>query len=207
MENNSDIENTVKEPIAKYGPLYTYADYLRWEFEERLEILRGKIFRMTPAPSARHQQVSMALTRKLIKVFPETYKCNLYSAPFDVRLIDPKKKSKKDKEITTVCQPDICVICDENKIDERGGIGAPDLVVEILSPGNTKKEMGIKFELYEENGVREYWMVDPSERVIFSYVLEGSRFVGKKPTTVDEVMQSAIFPDLQFKVSEIFPNE
>ena len=200
-------KEAVKEPVAKYGDLYTYADYLRWEFEERLEILRGKIFTMSPAPGTLHQKISLALTREFLNVFKKNEKCQVFVAPFDVRLIDPKKKSKKDKEITTVCQPDICVICDENKIDERGGIGAPDLVVEILSPGNTKKEMGIKFELYEENGVREYWMVDPSERVIFSYVLEGSRFVGKKPTTVDEVMQSAIFPDLQFKVSEIFPNE
>ncbi len=84
-------------------------------------------------------------------------KCQVYAAPFDVRL--PVKNKKSDNEITTVVQPDICIVSDESKIDKHGCIGAPDLVIEILSPGNTKKELKIKFELYEEAGIKEYWIV------------------------------------------------
>ena len=202
-----DTKSVVNEPVSMYGSLYTYADYLRWEFEDRLEILRGKIYRMSPGPNTLHQKVSIRLTSVLLDNFRGFNRCEVFVAPFDVRLIDPKKNSTKDEDVITVCQPDLCVICNEEKIDERGAIGAPDLIVEILSPCNTKKEMGIKFELYEENGVREYWMVDPTERVIYQYVLEGKRFIGKKPNIEEETIQSAFFPNLEFTVGEIFPKK
>ena len=118
---------------------YSYADYLSWMFKEKLELIKGKIFQMSPAPSRYHQQVSMELAGIMWTAF-KNLKCNLYAAPFDVRLLD-KKKSKQDNHIFTVVQPDLCVICDENKLDDKGCIGAPDLIIEIQSPGNTKKEM------------------------------------------------------------------
>lgn len=96
------------------------------------------------------------------------------------------------------------MICDPEKLDERGCMGAPDLFVEILSPGNTKKEMGLKFDLYEENGVKEYWIVDPAERTVLVYILEKGRFVGLKPFIEDSEMTSAIFPDLKFDLKEVF---
>src|SRR5690606_39235284 len=92
-----------------------------------------------------------------------------YTAPFDVRL---PKKSRADKEIFTVVQPDICVICDPEKLDDRGCIGAPDIVVEILSPGNNRKELRNKHEIYEESGVKEYWIVWPIEKTFMKYVLD-----------------------------------
>ncbi len=128
---------------------YTYADYLQWKFEERLELIKGKIFKMSPAPSMRHQRISGHIYRE-ISWFLKGRTCQIFSAPFDVRL---SKKGSNDSEITTVVQPDICVICDESKLDERGCLGAPDIVVEILSPGNTKKEMRNKFQLYQESSV------------------------------------------------------
>ena len=116
---------------------YTYADYLKWTFDERLELIKGKIFSMSPAPAEIHQRISTIVGNELYNNLKgKPYQ--VYSAPFDVRLI---LKSKKPKEIITVLQPDICVICDLNKIDERGCIGAPDIVVEILSPSNNKKEL------------------------------------------------------------------
>lgn len=197
------MEEAVKEPVPMYGNLYTYADYLRWEFEERLEIIRGKIYWMTPGPGRTHQTIVTRLSFHLGNYF-ENHRCHLFHAPFDVRLIDPMKKSKEDEDIVTVCQPDLMVVCDEKKLEERGVIGAPDFIVEILSPGNAKKEMGIKFELYEENGVREYWMVGPSEHVIYQYVFNGEKFIGRKPVIEDEKIHSAIFPNLAFDVEQIF---
>jgi len=182
--------------------VYSYADYLTWKFQDRLELFKGRIFKMSPAPGRSHQNISGKLFFNLYKYF-EHKQCNLYSAPFDVRLLN-KKLSTPDKDIFTVVQPDLCIICDEEKLDERGCNGAPDLVIEILSPGNSKKEMGIKFNLYEEAGVKEYWIVAPTEKAVFVYYLQNDKLLGQKPLTTDDVMQSPLFPGLDFDVAAIF---
>ena len=181
---------------------YTYADYLTWNFQERLEILKGKIFKMSPAPSRKHQEISAKIFRKFDRYF-ENRTCNIYYAPFDVRLKN-FKKSTSDKEITTVLQPDICVICDKEKLDDRGCIGAPDLIIEILSPGNSKKEMDIKFDLYEENAVKEYWIVEPFQKSILIYTLQNDKYIGLKPIAEEGLVHSPLFPELSFNVEEIF---
>ena len=132
-----------------YKKKYTYGDYILWQFQERVELLKGYLFPMA-APNVRHQQVSLNLTLVLGN-FLEKSHCQLFSAPFDVRLPLPPNRVKGNK-IDTVVQPDLCVICDTNKLDKQGCIGAPDLIVEILSPGNSKREMKDKFELYQEAG-------------------------------------------------------
>ena len=147
---------------------YTYADYMKWAFDETIEIIKGKVFRMFPAPNLRHQRVSMKLTIEFGSYFKK-HPHNLFAAPFDVRLTPLKKD--KDNKIYTVVQPDLCVVCDDDKLDEHGCVGSPDLIIEILSPGNTRKEMKDKFEVYQENGVREYWLVEPNDRAVFVYVL------------------------------------
>ena len=181
---------------------YTYADYLTWQFKEKLELIKGKIFKMSPAPSTTHQKASGNLHGLIWNKFKGN-QCNLFAAPFDVRLID-KKKSTLDQDIFTVVQPDLCVICDETKIDERGAIGAPDLVIEILSPGNSNKEMKYKFDLYEEAGVLEYWIVNPADKTVFIYVLKENQFIGMHPLIEEDTMQSRLFPDLDFQLAEIF---
>lgn len=181
---------------------YTYADYLTWKFKERLEIFKGKIFSMSPAPSTFHQRISLRLTAKFLDLLNEK-PCNLFIAPFDVRLID-KKKSLKNHDIYTVVQPDLCVICDDNKIDERGCIGAPDLIIEILSPGNSNKEMKHKFDLYEEAGVLEYWIVNPADKNILIYQLRKGIFIGLHPLIAEDNIKSPLFPELDFKLEEIF---
>ncbi|WP_319941349.1 Uma2 family endonuclease [Niabella agricola] len=98
----------------------------------------------------------------------------------------------------------MCVICDAEKIDDRGCIGAPDLVIEILSPGNTQKEMGIKFDLYEESGVKEYWLVEPQDKVVLVYLLKDGKFQGIKPFIETDEISSAVFPELKFNVRDIF---
>ncbi len=181
---------------------YTYADYLLWQFSERVELIKGKILKMSPAPSRKHQTVSRELTFLFGDVFRGTA-CKMYIAPFDVRLID-YKKSTNDEQVHTVVQPDLCIICDVSKLDDRGCLGAPDLVVEILSPGNSKKEMGVKFDLYEENKIKEYWIVEPAENSIFVYTLKNGKYIGLKPCIEGEKIKSPLFPELDFEIEKIF---
>jgi Uma2 family endonuclease len=184
--------------------VYSYADYLLWQFEERVELIRGKIFKMSPAPSEKHQRVSSRLHGMIFNFFSDN-QCRLYSAPFDVRLFDSKKSQKANKEVFTVIQPDLCVICDKSKIDERGAIGAPDLVVEILSLGNSKKEMKLKYELYEESGVQEYWVVYPYEEHLLQFVLnDKQKYVLHKIYQSDEIASSFIFPNLALDLEKVF---
>ncbi len=181
---------------------YTYADYLLWNFKERVELIKGKIFKMSPAPNSFHQDISGNIFFEL-RSYINKGTCKLYAAPFDVRLIK-YKESTADNQILTVVQPDLCMICDRTKIDEKGCIGAPDLIIEILSPGNSKKEMDIKYDLYEENGVKEYWIVNPSEMTISIFVLQNDKYIGIKPLIFDSKLQSPTFPDLKFAVKKIF---
>src|SRR5258705_9093510 len=133
------------------------------------ELIPGKIYKMSPAPGSMHQKVSMRLTLK-IGNFLEGKKCQLFSAPFDVRLPLSSKQSS-DKEITTVVQPDLCVVCDPARIDNRGCLGAPDWIIEILSQHTSSKDLREKFEVYEKAGVGEYWVVHPQEQTVLVYVL------------------------------------
>ncbi len=184
--------------------VYSYADYLSWKFEQALEIVKGKIFPMA-APSPLHQKLSWRLTVAFDHYF-RTYPCETYAAPFDVRLFDRKKSFKDDKDVFTVIQPDLCVICDLEKIDVKGCLGAPDLMVEILSPGNSKREMKIKKDLYAESGVREYWIVDPTHEAIARHNIVSDGIFGDPVMFVsDDAMPSVIFPDFTLPLSEIFP--
>jgi len=181
---------------------YSYADYLMWQLKERVELIRGKIMTMSPDPNNLHQKSLFELSGIFYQFF-KTTKCQVRFAPFDVRLFDAKK-SKKDTDIYTVVQPDLCVICDPAKIEERGCLGAPDLVVEILSPGNSDKEMKFKYDLYQEKGVREYWIIHPTEKQLFIFVLENGIFIGKHPVISNDTARSYIFPALSFTLGELF---
>jgi Uma2 family endonuclease len=180
---------------------YSYADYLKWQFEERLELINGKIFKMSPAPATRHQRMSALLLSEIWQLL-KYRDCQVFAAPFDVRL--SRFDVQSDREIFTVVQPDICVICDEKKVDEKGCLGAPDWIIEILSPGNTRKEMNDKFDVYEESGVNEYWLVEPNDEVVFVYVLIEGRFIGLKPFTVGQALTSVTLPEFTVELSELF---
>ncbi len=168
---------------------YTYADYLLWQFQERVELLKGHILQMA-APNVRHQRISGGLYYAIQTYFLQNDRqCEVLTAPFDVRLPLPPRRVKGNK-IDTVVQPDICVICDKTKLDEQGCIGAPELIVEILSPGNPKKEMKDKLELYELAGVQEYWVIDPDRNVVFSYILDKltHKFIPEIPLMDEDVL-------------------
>jgi Uma2 family endonuclease len=179
---------------------YTYADYLKWTFDERLELIKGKIFKMSPAPGSVHQRISFRLTL-WIGNYLEGKSCELFTAPFDVRL---PRLSKDDKEIITVVQPDVCVICDPKKVDDKGCIGAPDIVIEILSPGNNKKELRNKFEAYEEAGVLEYWIINSAEKNLLRYILIEGRFRAARPFTIDDELATSILPGFALNLDNLF---
>ena len=190
------MEITSLDQLDLANGIYSYADYLVWKIKERVELLKGKILEMS-ASSPIHQEISGNLQGALF-VFLKNSKCKLYTAPFDVRF-----PQKGESQVYTVVQPDLCVVCDFEKIDSKGCVGAPDLVVEILSPGNSKKEMKSKFALYQEEGVREYWVVDPERELVFVYVAENKKFNPTIPIA-DDYVCSTIFPDFKIHTSDLF---
>ncbi len=180
---------------------YTYADYLLWQFSERVELLRGKVRQMA-APNRNHQEISARIQYTVYAALLKS-PCKLYDAPFDVRLTRFSKA--KNKDVITVVQPDLCVICDLTKLDERGCNGAPDLIIEILSPGNSRTEMRDKFELYQEAGVLEYWVVSPTEKTILVWKLnEQGVYTGLAPVVEGDLLSTPIVPNLQIDVTEVF---
>jgi Uma2 family endonuclease len=198
---DGDNHFLVEEPAMEYGnPVFTYVDYLRFKIEERLELFRGRIFKMS-APNRSHQSICGHLFNRMYN-FLYKQPCKVYIAPFDVRL--PVKNKKRDDEITTVVQPDIMVVCDATKLDERGICGAPDLVVEILSPGNSKKEVSNKFDLYEEAGVREYWIVNPEMKTVIIYNLVNDKFIGSRFYTEDDIVKSTVLEGFSMEVKDMF---
>ena len=179
---------------------YSYADYLKWEFEERLELIKGKIFKMTPAPNTFHQVVA-GNTYGYLWSFLKGKSCQVFSAPFDVRLT----RIKNEQEILTVVQPDICVICDISKLDTKGCLGAPDIVIEVLSPGNNKKELRNKYEAYEEAEVKEYWLIHPDEMTLFRYILDDNKkFQPTRLLASGDELTTAVLPGFILKLEDIF---
>ena len=183
---------------------YTYADYLTWTFEERVELFKGWVKKMSPAPNRIHQQVSFNLSRMVGNYLLEKT-CNAYTAPFDVRLIGKSIKSaNKPEAIYTVVQPDICVICDQSKLDDRGCIGAPDWIIEIVSPGNTKKEIDDKYLLYQENKVREYWIIQPTDETLTVFDLKDEKYQFRKIYNNVDKAPVGIFPEFDVDLVEVF---
>ncbi|MDR3296629.1 MAG: Uma2 family endonuclease [Prevotellaceae bacterium] len=149
---------------------YTFADYLTWVDDTRRELVNGIVKLMSPAPSRAHQDISRELVLSLAnKIKRYRGRCKVYYAPFDVRL--PQHGTTADDQIYTVVQPDICVVCDLSKLDEHGCLGAPDLVVEVQSVATAKYDLDEKFHIYQEAGVKEYWVVVPAEGLL-AFILQ-----------------------------------
>ena len=159
-------------PIKKEDHKFTYKEYRSWPDDERWELIGGVAYDMTAAPSSKHQWLASVIHGELY-IFLKNKLCKAYTAPFDVML--PNYPIENEDGINTIVQPDISVICDPSKIIEKGCLGAPDLIVEILSPSTSKKDLNEKFQLYEKHGVKEYWIVDPGNKYIrvFHLLTEG----------------------------------
>jgi Uma2 family endonuclease len=150
---------------------HTYGDYCRWPEDARYELIDGQAYAMSPAPSRRHQEIGFELARQVADAL-EGSGCRVYVAPFDVRL---PRGSEADDAIDTVVQPDISVICDRAKLDDRGCRGAPDWVIEVLSPSSASHDQILKRALYERHGVREYWLIHPVDQIVTVYrLVDGS---------------------------------
>lgn len=158
---------------------------------------------MSPAPNLRHQRIAGDIFFEM-KNFLGKQKCQVFIAPFDVRLPLPPEMIKNDK-VDTVVQPDLTVVCDESKLDKQGCIGAPDLVVEVLSPGNTKKEMRQKLEIYQSAGITEYWLVDPEHEFVLVYTLnEAGKYQSSLPFVDEDRVPSNVLDGFELDLKEIF---
>jgi len=151
---------------------HTYGDYLTWPEDVRYELIDGEAFLMAPAPTVSHQDIAGEVYRQLGNAL-RGKPCRALIAPVDVRL---PKADEADERIDTVVQPDVLVVCDEKKVSERGVRGAPDWVLEVLSPSTAGHDQVRKLRLYERHGVREYWLVHPSDKVLTVYRLVDGQY-------------------------------
>ena len=179
---------------------YTYADYLTFSDEERLEIIDGVVYDMSPAPVRKHQKISVNLLRE-IALYLKGKLCEIYSAPFDVVFRD---KNQKDYEIKNVVQPDLSIICDKDKLNDKGCFGAPDWIIEILSPSTSSKDFHEKYDLYEKFGVKEYWIVSCSDQAILVYTLNKKNKFENTARYTKEDKAKTIFEDLIINLEEVF---
>ena len=181
--------------VAKTDRRFTYQDYLRWPDEERWEIIDGRAYNMTPAPTIRHQRISVRMIEKLLLEKEKIKDCSLFFAPTDVVLDE-----------YNVVQPDIFVVCDGKKITERNIQGAPDLIIEITSPTTEVKDRREKLRLYESHGVREYIIVFPEREYVERYFLEGGKYGAPEIFNWDEELKLKTF-DLVIPLWEVFEKE
>ena len=179
----------------KLGNGFTYNDYLRWPEEERWEIIDGEAYAMTPAPSIRHQVIS----GYLYSVFAQFFKgrdCKPFHAPTDV-VFDERN----------IVQPDLLIVCDKNKITENNIKGAPDMIVEIISPSTALKDKREKKALYEKSGVREYLIVYPAEDLVERFIYVDGHYDIGEVFGWEEVLPLALFPELSLNLWEVFDKQ
>ncbi len=181
--------------------VYTYADYYGWTFEERVELIKGKVFKMNNSPGTVHQTILGRIAFSLGSFLDKNTQ-RMYYAPFDVRF---PTTSKKDEDITTVLQPDISAFFDRSNLDERGGIGVPDIVVEILIPGQCRSELKEKFDIYEEFGVKDYILVFPVYDFVLAYKLNSAGiYEGSRPYCAGDYFEASLLPGYRLDVGALF---
>lgn len=182
---------------------YSYAQYLTWDDGKRWELLDGEAVCMSPAPARQHQKLSGTIYR-FIGNYLDGKKCEVYAAPFDVRLVDTAHDAADDY-IDTVVQPDIVVVCDPKKLDDKGCKGSPDLIIEILSPSTARMDMTVKFDLYQRFGVKEYWIVHPNDQTILVFkLLETGLYGVPDRYCADDIIPVELLGDLKVDLTQVF---
>ena len=179
---------------------YTLADALTWDESERIELIDGYPVMMAP-PARRHQETLMELSAQL-HAYLKGKKCKVYPAPFAVRLFE--QVGDRPEDVDTMVEPDISVVCDPGKLDDIGCKGAPDLVIEILSPTTQRHDRVTKFNLYLQAGVREYWIVDPAGKSVQVFVLDDGRYVAKDFGTAADTVKVSVLEDCTIDLSQVF---
>ena len=186
--------------VRKEEERFTYGDYLNWPDEERWELIDGVAYNMSPAPLRRHQKIVGELYRQISTyLLDKSYQ--VYVDPFDVRL---PEADEADEEIESVVQPDIVVVCDINKLDDRGCKGSPDIVIEILSPHTAKKDFVTKYHLYERHKVKQYWIFDPETEGVVVFKLKDYKYGKPEEYKKEDTIRVDIFPGLEIDLSTIF---
>lgn len=187
--------------LAKEINSYTYKDYLTYEENERIEIIGGNIYNMSPAPSRIHQKIIMKISNQLENyIIANDSSCEVYPAPFDVILINDNEEVLNSKNVV---QPDISVICDKSKLTTKGCTGSPNMIIEVVSPYNPNNDYIRKAYLYERYGVQEYWIVNPMKRNILIYNLTDTGYDTPNMYSFDDVVPVSIFKDLNIDFSSL----
>lgn len=186
----------------KKDRMYTYADYLSWPGDERWEIIEGIAYMMVP-PSTEHQRIVGKLYRRFGD-FLDGKSCEPFIAPFGVTF----DKAANDENITTVVEPDISIVCDKSKITKQGCKGAPDLIIEVLSPSTASYDVIKKRRLYEQNGVLEYWIIDPINQIVTRFYADDhvQEYTKAEYFSRDDMISPILFPELQIALKDIFPD-
>ena len=191
-------------PIPAPKDHYTFADCLTWGENERIEIINGEAVMMSP-PTRIHQEILMELSRQLAN-FLEGKKCKVYPAPFAVRLFE--KDGDTPEDVDTMVEPDISVVCDHDKLDKHGCKGAPDLVVEVLSPSTRRHDRLIKLDLYQRAGVKEYWIVDPDSQSVQVFLQDDNSSLRlHEDYGREDIAKVNVLDGCFIELSKVFPND
>lgn len=178
---------------------HTYGDYLGWPEEVRYELIDGVAYMMAPAPDLAHQELVGEIYRQLATALRGA-RCRAFIAPLDVRL---PGGGEADEQVDTVVQPDVLVVCDPSKLDSRGVRGAPDLVVEVLSPSTATHDHILKRRAYERAGVAEFWLVHPTDRVLTIYRLAGTEYGKPEVVELSGKTAVAVLPGIEIAWDEL----
>jgi Uma2 family endonuclease len=188
-------------PITQLSQLdlnanYSYADYLTWQLEETVELIKGKIMAMSPAPNVKHQSISRNM---LVEIANHLHKkpCKVFHAPFDVKLYDSRKSHLSDREVFSVVQPDLCVIGNSET--------TPNWIIEVLTLGDNMKDVRLKFELYQECHIREYWIIHPYSQTVYQFVLNHEdKYQLHAMYAGDDIATPYLFPELKIDLADVF---
>lgn len=178
---------------------HTYGDYLTWTGDERYELIDGVAYLMAPAPALDHQEIAGGIYFQTRRALGDS-SCRVFIAPVDVRL---PKGNEADERIETVLQPDVLVVCDPAKLDRRGVCGAPDWVVEVLSPATAGHDQIHKRRVYERHGVAEFWLVHPNDRVVTIYCLVDGEYGKPAVQNLAGETRVGVLPDLSIVWDEL----
>jgi len=187
-------ESVVNEALPDYNKRYTYSDYVKWDDDKRWELIDGVAYMMS-APNRYHQGI-LGNLYVLFRAFLKGKKCKVYLAPFDVRL-------NADTLDNTVVQPDLLIVCNHSKLNDAGCKGAPDMVVEILSPSTSRYDRTLKFNTYKKAGIIEYWVIDPETKTLAVHILKDNEYITQAYLD-DNTVPVHVLEDCKIDLSEVF---
>lgn len=190
----------------KNQKIMTYKEYAIWGEEERCEVLDGKMISMAPSPLPEHQEISMQMSIE-IGSYLRGKDCRAFAAPIDVYLFEDSRKKWVDENVRNWVTPDLIVVCDPNKIKRNKILGAPDMVIEIISSSSAKIDRIDKRLAYQRAGVREYWIIDPANQIVEVYLLKNHSLELHDVFNREDMIPIHVLEDLRIDLAVIFPKQ